>query len=99
MGADGFEKLCTDARIALDGPLALLLAWQFQTGEMMKITNEEWTRGTSTFKCVASMVDTQSAHTRQDRFDFCAFCPGVGARGTPDAGQEKCETGREESTL
>jgi len=65
----------------------------------MKITNEEWTRGTTTFKCVASVMDTQSANIRQDRVFLCAFCTGLGARGTPDAGQEKCETGREESTL
>ena len=44
-------------------------------------------------------MDTQSANIRQDRVFLCAFCTGLGARGTPDAGQEKCETGREESTL
>ncbi|KAK7689051.1 hypothetical protein QCA50_007742 [Cerrena zonata] len=46
IGPEGFEKLCNDANIAMDGAAPLLLAWQFGTAEMAKITKSEWQKGT-----------------------------------------------------
>ncbi|KAG6868281.1 hypothetical protein C0993_005566 [Termitomyces sp. T159_Od127] len=50
IGADGFVRLCNDAEIAMEGALPLILAWQFGTKEMMKITEEEWRKGTGCLK-------------------------------------------------
>ncbi|KAG6821058.1 hypothetical protein H0H93_007217 [Arthromyces matolae] len=50
IGADGFSRLCTDADISMDGALPLILAWQFGTKEMMKITADEWQKGTGSLK-------------------------------------------------
>ncbi|KAI0045155.1 DUF298-domain-containing protein [Auriscalpium vulgare] len=46
IGAEGFERLCTDANIPLDGAMPLLLAWQLDAKEMGKISKEDWVRGT-----------------------------------------------------
>ncbi|KAF7777600.1 hypothetical protein Agabi119p4_3672 [Agaricus bisporus var. burnettii] len=45
VGPDGFEKLCQDAGLSMDGPVPLLLAWQVEAKEMAKISKEEWTKG------------------------------------------------------
>ncbi|EKM83100.1 hypothetical protein AGABI1DRAFT_125579 [Agaricus bisporus var. burnettii JB137-S8] len=45
IGPDGFEKLCQDAGLSMDGPVPLLLAWQVEAKEMAKISKEEWTKG------------------------------------------------------
>ncbi|KAG5728352.1 DCN1-like protein 5 [Termitomyces sp. T112] len=50
IGADGFARLCNDAQITMEGALPLILAWQFGTKEMMKITEEEWRKGTGSLK-------------------------------------------------
>ncbi|KAG6874053.1 hypothetical protein C0995_006910 [Termitomyces sp. Mi166 len=50
IGADGFARLCDDAEMAMEGALPLILAWQFGTKEMMKITEEEWRKGTGSLK-------------------------------------------------
>ncbi|KAG6845725.1 hypothetical protein H0H87_004991 [Tephrocybe sp. NHM501043] len=50
IGSEGFVRLCTDANIAMDGSQPLLLAWQLGTKEMMKITAEEWRKGTESLK-------------------------------------------------
>jgi len=50
IGPEGFEKLCTDAQIPLDGAMPLVLAWQLNAKEMGKFTKEEWTKGTESLK-------------------------------------------------
>jgi DCN1-like protein 4/5 len=52
IGPEGFETLCADAQIPLDGALPLILAWQFNGTEMAKFTKEQWTKGTDSLKCV-----------------------------------------------
>lgn len=47
IGPAGLEKLCGDADISLEGPLPLLMAWQFRASEMAKVTKSEWESGTS----------------------------------------------------
>ena len=47
IGAEGFERLCNEIQVPLDGAMPLLLAWQFDSREMGKISKEEWMRGTS----------------------------------------------------
>ena len=43
MGAEGFERLCSDAGIPMDGSRPLLLAWQLGARELGTFTLEEWT--------------------------------------------------------
>ncbi|KAG6896127.1 hypothetical protein C0992_010168 [Termitomyces sp. T32_za158] len=50
IGPEGFVRLCDDAKVAMEGALPLILAWQFGTTEMMKITEEEWRKGTGSLK-------------------------------------------------
>ena len=52
IGPEGYEKLCTDAGLPLDGALPLILAWQLGSKEMAKITKDEWTSGTGSLKLV-----------------------------------------------
>lgn len=52
IGPEGFEKICSDASIPLDGALPLILAWQLGAKEMGKITANEWRTGTESLKCV-----------------------------------------------
>ncbi|KAI0761448.1 Cullin binding-domain-containing protein [Irpex lacteus] len=47
IGPAGLEKLCGDADMPLEGPLPLLMAWQFRASEMAKVTKSEWESGTS----------------------------------------------------
>ncbi|KAF7970662.1 hypothetical protein HWV62_44985 [Athelia sp. TMB] len=47
IGPEGFEKLCGDAQIPLDGALPLLLAWMLDAQEMAKISKGEWVKGTT----------------------------------------------------
>ncbi|KAI0059123.1 DUF298-domain-containing protein [Artomyces pyxidatus] len=43
---EGFERLCTDAGIPLDGAMPLLLAWQLDAKEeMAKIPRDAWVKG------------------------------------------------------
>ncbi|KAI0831711.1 Cullin binding-domain-containing protein [Trametes gibbosa] len=44
---DGFEKLCSDIDISLEGALPLVLAWQLNGTEMAKFTEDEWTKATA----------------------------------------------------
>jgi len=50
IGPEGYEKLCADANLPLDGALPLILAWQLGSKEMAKITKDEWTSGTGSLK-------------------------------------------------
>jgi hypothetical protein len=52
IGPEGFEQLCNDANMPMDGARPIILAWQFGAKEMAKISKEEWTSGTSTLRCV-----------------------------------------------
>lgn len=52
IGPEGFEKLCTDLDISLEGALPLVLAWQLNGSEMAKFTEEEWVKGTSELRYV-----------------------------------------------
>lgn len=47
IGPEGFEKLCSDAEVSLEGALPLLLAWQLGAAEMGKISKSEWEKGTA----------------------------------------------------
>ena len=47
IGAEGFERLCNEAQVPLDSAMPLLLAWQFDSDEMGKISKDEWMRGTT----------------------------------------------------
>ncbi|KAI0668485.1 Cullin binding-domain-containing protein [Trametes maxima] len=47
IGPEGFERLCTDMEISLEGALPLILAWQLQGSEMAKFKENEWMKGTS----------------------------------------------------
>ena len=53
---EGFEQLCSDANIAMDGALPLILAWQMDSKEMGKITKDEWVKGTSSLRCVLCCI-------------------------------------------
>ncbi|CCM05044.1 uncharacterized protein FIBRA_07246 [Fibroporia radiculosa] len=43
----GFERLCGDMDVSLEGALPLVLAWQVGAGEMAKISRSEWERCTA----------------------------------------------------
>ncbi|EIN08036.1 DUF298-domain-containing protein [Punctularia strigosozonata HHB-11173 SS5] len=47
IGAEGFERLCSDAGLPLDGALPLVLSWQLDASDMGQISREQWTKGTS----------------------------------------------------
>jgi len=50
IGPEGFEKLCNDAQIPLDGALPLVLAWMLDAKEMAKIGKGEWIKSTGTLQ-------------------------------------------------
>ncbi|TFK27338.1 DUF298-domain-containing protein [Coprinopsis marcescibilis] len=50
IGPEGFERLCGDAEIPLDGAIPLILAWQMNAADMAKISVDEWTKGTGILK-------------------------------------------------
>jgi DCN1-like protein 4/5 len=56
IGAEGFERLCKEAQVPLDGALPLLLAWQFGSSEIAKISKQEWLGGTAALRCATSFV-------------------------------------------
>ncbi|KIP02640.1 hypothetical protein PHLGIDRAFT_111877 [Phlebiopsis gigantea 11061_1 CR5-6] len=45
IGPEGFERLCNDADIPLEGAMPLILAWLVKGDEMAKITRREWETG------------------------------------------------------
>ena len=47
IGPEGFEKLCGDLEISLEGALPRVLAWQLHATEMAKFKESEWMQGTS----------------------------------------------------
>ena len=50
VGPEGFEKLCNDAQISMEGALPFVLSWQVDAEEMGKLTREGWIKGTDTLK-------------------------------------------------
>ncbi|KAJ7771610.1 Cullin binding-domain-containing protein [Mycena metata] len=50
IGPDGFQQLCMDAQMPLEGALPLILSWQLNGSEMAKFTKQEWTKGTESLK-------------------------------------------------
>lgn len=50
IGAEGFEQLCNQAQMPLDGALPLLLSWQLDSHEMGKISKEEWMKATAVLR-------------------------------------------------
>ncbi|GLB35425.1 putative neddylation of cullins play an essential role in the regulation of SCF-type complexes activity [Lyophyllum shimeji] len=46
IGPEGYERLCMDAKIPLDGAAPLILSWQLGAKEMGKVTEAEWRKGT-----------------------------------------------------
>lgn len=62
IGPDGFEKLCQDAGLSMDGPVPLLLAWQVEAKEMAKISKEEWTKGSIALRCVYNTLGFLYTH-------------------------------------
>jgi DCN1-like protein 4/5 len=54
IGAEGFERLCTEAQVPLDGALPLLLSWQAGSHEIAKISKQEWMEGTAALRCAVS---------------------------------------------
>ncbi|KZV70637.1 DUF298-domain-containing protein [Peniophora sp. CONT] len=43
---DGLANLCTAAQISMEGAMPLLLSWQMDETEMMKLTKEHWIKAT-----------------------------------------------------
>lgn len=61
IGPEGFEKLCTDASMPMDGARPLIFAWLLQVKEMGKISKQEWVQGMATLRsvfCCAVRSDT-----------------------------------------
>ncbi len=48
MGPEGFERLCADAGMPMEGARPLIFAWQMQAAEMAKISKQEWVQGMAT---------------------------------------------------
>lgn len=52
IGPEGFEKLCGDLDISLEGALPLVLAWQMHATEMARFKEAEWLKGTGELRYV-----------------------------------------------
>ncbi|EJF62622.1 Cullin binding-domain-containing protein [Dichomitus squalens] len=63
IGPEGFEKLCGDLDISLEGALPLVLAWQMHATEMAKFKESEWMQGTGELR--ASNLQVLSLVLRQ----------------------------------
>jgi DCN1-like protein 4/5 len=57
IGLEGFERLCKDVEMPLDGARPLIFSWQIQAQEMGKISKEEWVQGMATLKSVFDVRD------------------------------------------
>ncbi|KAF8626310.1 hypothetical protein AX15_004979 [Amanita polypyramis BW_CC] len=55
MGPEGFEQICDDAQIPMDGAMPLILSWQVGAEEMAKLTREAWAKSTDALK-VSSLM-------------------------------------------
>lgn len=52
IGPEGFQQLCEDAQMPMEGARPLIFAWKVDSKEMGKITQEEWTKAMSSLKYV-----------------------------------------------
>jgi hypothetical protein len=52
IGPEGFERLCSDVGLQMDGAQPLVLAWMLEAAEMGKITKDEWSKATSSLQYV-----------------------------------------------
>jgi DCN1-like protein 4/5 len=59
IGPEGFERLCSDAGLAMDGAAPLVLAWVVGAKEMAKISRAEWEKGMDALQCVAHIRQGQ----------------------------------------
>ncbi|TFY57440.1 hypothetical protein EVJ58_g7019 [Rhodofomes roseus] len=66
IGPEGFERLCSDAEISLEGALPLILAWQLHASEMANITKSEWEKTTSELR-ISNLTSLSTAlHDLED---------------------------------
>ena len=56
IGTEGLANLCTAAQISLEGAMPLLLSWQLDETEMMKLTKDRWIRVTGELQCVSGFL-------------------------------------------
>jgi len=56
IGPEGFEKLCNDAEMPMEGTRPLIFAWQMNAKEMGKVSKDEWVKGMAALKCVIAMA-------------------------------------------
>jgi len=82
---EGFEQLCSDANIAMDGALPLILAWQMGSKEMGKITKDEWVKGTSSLR-ISSLSQLSLVVTELEDLLFrgCAATKPTGKKNDYD---------------
>ncbi|KAJ3535444.1 hypothetical protein NM688_g6977 [Phlebia brevispora] len=66
IGVDGFLKLCNDAGIAMDGPLPILLHWQLNAEDMMKIKKSEWDEGMAGLQIASLPTLSIALHDLED---------------------------------
>lgn len=50
IGAEGLERLCSDANISMEGPQPLILAWLLEASAFGQLSKEEWTKGMHSLK-------------------------------------------------
>jgi hypothetical protein len=65
IGPEGFERLCGDAELALDGALPLLLSWQLDASDMGQITKVQWMNGTSSLQYVWVTASSRMPHDKR----------------------------------
>ncbi|KAH9934960.1 Cullin binding-domain-containing protein [Fomitopsis serialis] len=66
VGPEGFERLCSDADISLEGALPLILAWQLQASEMAKISKSEWEKATTDLRISSLPALSAALHDLED---------------------------------
>ncbi|KAF9533520.1 Cullin binding-domain-containing protein, partial [Crepidotus variabilis] len=74
IGPDGFQQLCEDAGMPMEGARPLIFAWQTDSPEMGKITKDEWVKTMSTFK-IASMPGISIAMSELEELLFTEKAP------------------------
>ena len=62
IGAEGFERLCKEAQVPLDGALPLLLSWQLDSHEIAQISKQEWMEATAALRCAVSSFKMTISH-------------------------------------
>lgn len=66
VGPEGFERLCSDADISLEGALPLILAWQLHGSEMAKISKSEWEKATAELRISNLPALSTALHDLED---------------------------------